>query len=545
MAIDFTGLFTDLGHGFYIQEVVNTARGTTIPPTVSTFVNAFGRSSLPYHDIVDGTAADLTNYQTSGSGLVNSLKSTLANLVIQFVADDVSLQSPTLSNSMAELIRQMRAGSKSVKSNTVTASASACAGNGNGVMVVSAKRYDGLLQQTAYAEVMQLKCTSAGNPATAGFSIAGQLGVSDPLSWQWPGGSGATSGITAIDASKNSLVINGGMDVSTLIVDQPDSWIFTVGVPTTDYRMSVYEVQQIVVSGTPTAGTYRINFTDPLGYVQSTAPIAFNASGLIVQNALRQLEGLESVTVATTGTLPNYTHQITYTGVPGNLTQLTVSNSTTSGTFTVSTPTNGDALAYVNQSLILISDGSTLTTFYQPLTLLPLTQYAFNGWLAVNSIPSAGVLTIDLINGISGSVIADEQGANNTLAISAPGLFTTFTAHGTTFRTPRVLPPIIYLRIRISTAIDNATLLAIDHCALSPVATLYNGGPAVALFSGSSPFTAGDAQNPADKFTITVANDYGGELACYFERNFGMASLGLVLPSVTDGSETESDSLIA
>lgn len=76
----------------------------------------------------------------------------------------------------------------------------------------------------------------------------------------------------------------------------------------------VTEVQTIAISGTPTGGTYTLTFDG-----KTTAGIAYNADAAAVQAALRAVAGLELVEVETlSGTTPNFTHQITLTGVGGS-----------------------------------------------------------------------------------------------------------------------------------------------------------------------------------------------------------------------------------
>ena len=77
---------------------------------------------------------------------------------------------------------------------------------------------------------------------------------------------------------------------------------------------SVTETQTIVMSGTPTGGTYTVTFDG-----KTTAAIAYNASAATLQAALRLIAGLELVTVSSTGSTPNFTHTVVMTGVGGSL----------------------------------------------------------------------------------------------------------------------------------------------------------------------------------------------------------------------------------
>lgn len=75
------------------------------------------------------------------------------------------------------------------------------------------------------------------------------------------------------------------------------------------------EVQTIVISGTPSAGTYTISFPDGVT-TYTTAALAYDAGQAAVQAALRLLPGLAQVTVVTTGSTPNFTHTVTLTAAP-------------------------------------------------------------------------------------------------------------------------------------------------------------------------------------------------------------------------------------
>lgn len=112
----------------------------------------------------------------------------------------------------------------------------------------------------------------------------------------------------------------------------------------------VAEVQTITISGTPTGGTYTITFNDGFGAARTTAAIAYDATSATVQAALRLLAGLEFVTVAQSGSAPNYTHTVTLTAAPAaagtsSPPQFTVTDNTTGGAhaITPATTTPGTA----------------------------------------------------------------------------------------------------------------------------------------------------------------------------------------------------------
>jgi hypothetical protein len=543
MAIDFDTLFANLGKAFYAQELVNTARGTTIVPEVKDFLDQFGSSSIELKEAVSGVTGGLRSMQSGMSSQMTALQRAASNVIIQVVDDDVTIERKDITTALREIIRQMVAGMETIDASTAAASASGPSGDGDGVLVTSAKRPDGKNAENALAEAITFECTADSSPATATFSAKGDARISDRLSSDWPGGSGIQRTLQAIDAA-NSLLANGSFEDEDDIANVPDGWAVSVGTVGTTLKITDVEVQQIAITGSPSAGYYIINVTNAAGKVQSTAPLAYDATESDVEAAITLLVGFEDVTVASTGTSPNFTHVITYNGVAGNLSNVSVTNGTTGGSFSISQVTAGSAHSYVGKALEFDSDGSQLTTIQVPVSLKPLTQYAFNGWFKADSVPAAGVLTVDFVDGIGGSVIADQAGTSNSFTISCTGLSTSFAARNGSFRTPKALPPLTYLRIRITTAVSNTSSIFIDHCSLAEMTELYPDGPSAAIFSGAARFFKGDGQVLGDKFTLTVTNDRAGKFQEWFERNFDMRSKGLLLPSDSSGSETLLDSLI-
>ncbi len=544
MTINFTTLFTNLGKAFCVQELINTARGTTIQPEVKDFLDQYGSSSLELKNAVSGVEPANRSMKNGMDSLMSALRFATSNVIIETVDTDATLDQRNLTNALVELIRQMVAGMESVDASTGAVSTSGPSGNGDGVAVVSAKRADGKNAENVLAEVIAVECTADTTPETATFTLRGEARVDDRLSSDWPGGSGIIRSIQAIDAA-NSLLTNGTFEDETVVANSPDGWNVSVGTIGTTLKITDVEVQSITVTGPPTAGTYKINVTNAASKVQTTTPLAFDATGSDVQAAINELVGFEDVEVSTTGTSPLFTHTITFTGIAGNLATVSITNNSTGGTYTPAQVTAGSAHSYVGKAVEFDSDGSQLTTIECPVELEPLKQYAFNSWMKADVVPAAGVLTIDLVDGIGGSVIADQAGTNNSFTAAATGLSTSFAARNGVFRTPKVLPPIVYLRIRITTAVTNTSSVFIDHCALTEMTELYPDGPWAAIFSGAAAFTKGASQVLGDSFTVTVTNDRAGEFQEWFDRNFDMRTKGLLLPSVTDTSETQADSLIA
>lgn len=538
------GLFDVLGKAFHAQATIATAAGTTIPTEVDDLTEIFNNLAVtPELEAVVGLVSGTSDSARSvGQQQQGELNRFAQQFLIEFVHADATLPQKTLQRALEELIAQMVADAESVDASTVGASVTPGGSNvGDGVLLVSTKRGDGRSVETAYAETLRVSAPFGGSLRVEGEPRE------QPLSALWPGGSGASTGVPVVDAAA-SLLANGDMEDEDDVTDAPDDWIVSVGTIGTTLKMTDPEVQTIAVSGTPTGGYYLLHWTNPAGKAQTTGPIAWNASGNAVQSALRALAGLSAVTVATTGTSPNLTHTVTFAGAGGNVAQFTSTNLMTGGTpaITHGTTSAGTAFVYAGGKAVEFdSDGSQLTTLNQRLTnLRPLTAYAVSLWAVADVVPAAGVFTVDLVDGIGGSVIADAQGTNNTFTFAAADLTTSWqhlselVSGECVFRTPAVLPPLVYLRIRISTAVSSGTSVFVDHVALAEMVAAYAGGPLLAAFAGATAFATDD------EWTVAVTNDRAGTVQEWCERNFGLAALGLLLPSNAGGTETIPDSVV-
>jgi hypothetical protein len=554
MTVDFydgsnnDGLFNLLGKAFYAQQVINTALNTTIPTEVEDVIESFNLLTvdvdLTQH--IDNLATSMVANRQGLSGLMSEVQSYCRGLLIEVVYQDVPLDSKAIKPALVELIAQMETNSESVDASTVGITVTAGGSNtSDAAIVTSTKRGDGLVQENSLAETITATAITTSRTATIQFKGESARSKLDPT---WPGGSGARLSVVAVDANSSSLLSNGGMETEDTVDNQPDNWVVSVGVVGTTVKMTNVEVQTVAISGTPTGGHYLLHWVNADSKSQTTGPIAYNATSSTVQAALRSLEGLENVTVSSSGTTPNFTHTITFTGQGGNVSQLTSTDNMTGGTPAIAhaTTTAGTAqVFYGSKALEFDATGSEQTTIQQRVTgLAPETAYAVHLWAIADVVPAAGVITIDLVDGIGGSVIADAAGTNNSITFNAADLTTSWqsltdlVSGECVFRTPTVVPGLVYLRIRQSTAVSAGTSVFIDQVAFTSMSRLYPGGPYVAAFTGSTEIKA------ADTWSVAVTNDRAGGLQEWFNRNFDTANLGLLLPSDSGGSETIPDAVI-
>lgn len=547
-AVNHDGLFDILGKVFKVQTDINTSRGTTIPADILALITYFNKIT-PAEAIepsIQPVTTSIAGYQSGVSGTVSTMQAFAQAFTIAFVNAAATQTDKTLSTALKAVITQMKSAGDSVDASAVTVTVTAGTNTGDGVVLASKKRGDGLTQENMLAETITGTVQTAALAASIAF--LGQNKASSALGQDWPLGSALTRTLTAVDATSGggSLLLNGGFETQATAANVPDSWILSVGTPGTTCNMTVTEVQTVAISGTPTGGFYCLKFTAASGKVYITGPLAYNAAASDVQAALRLLPGLSQVTVTATGTSPNYTHTVTFTGIGGNVNQLTSTSDLTGGApvITHGTTTGGTAQVFAgNSAVYFTSNGAELTTLNQQVTLSPQTAYAISLWACCDVVPGAGVITIDLVDGIGGTVLQDVQGNSQSITFNASALTTSFQhlkalqAAECVFRTPAALPTVVYLRIRISTAVTNTRKVFFDQCALVAMTEMYSGGPLLAAFAGSTAFAAGDS------WSVATTNDRAGLLREWCQRNFDMASLGLLFPS--SGSPTIPDSVVS
>lgn len=667
MTIPFDDLFETLGKAFAVQSAANTARGTTLPTAVDGLLTQF--NSLDPDATLEAAATGIPSALSGGQSGLSSLLTGIQTFCSQYLIATVNADNPqanrTLPTALAELIKQMKAASETVDASTPGVSVAYGSSNiGTGKLIFSTKRGDGLVQENIIPETILARVS--GNGQTASIVFTGQQAAPSLLDHNWPDGSGVSTTITSVSAA-SSILANGDMEDEDDIANSPDDWTVEVGTIGTTIKMTDVAVQTVIISGTPTSGYYRLKYSsDGDDATRVTGLIAYNADATAVQAALRTIPGLELVTVTSTGTTPNFTHTITFTGRGGNLSNLSSTNTFDTGSIAHNTTTFGSDHTFAGgKSVEFDSNGSQLVTIYQRVTSLqPLNSYAVSLWGKHDVAPAAGTMIVELVKGDGSDItdiIEDEQGVPNSFAFNvddltswkhctevveavneqqtltitgtptggsftlyydgqttgaiaynanaaavqsalealsninvgdvtcsggafpgtpvvvtftgrlaaraigkmiavasftggtAPAITITVSRPGSTaepvFRTPSVLPSAIYLRIRTAIAISSGTSLFLDDVAMAAMRALYTGGPMFAAFSpanvGPKVLSGGKSWAEGDSFTITVSNDRAGAFQEWFNRNFNMTSLSLLLPSDTAGNETILDSLIA
>ena len=186
--------------------------------------------------VFDGAYAQMTQYQGVHSSLQSYIQTAAQNTLIQMVADDTLQPVNTVNNGLIYLRSQMVANNQTIQQPTVTSSVAAGgSNNGNGVCISSVTNSQGIQSDYILTDSVVVTCTSdSQGSATLGsepFSVVGQQAESNPLQWDWPLGSGVSGQVTATDnhLSAQSNVLQNSDFHTTTTPNLPDSWTVVTG----------------------------------------------------------------------------------------------------------------------------------------------------------------------------------------------------------------------------------------------------------------------------------------------------------------------------
>lgn len=541
MTISFADYCGKFGKGVTALNAFLTAARTTIPAEVEDYIQEFDGDSEAMQATTSNVSTALSQFKGQAAGAAEAtIAASLRSMLLATVAADNPTPRGSLTEAIAELVKQMLSESETFDAPTVSVTPSYGGSNvGDGLAIVSSKDVRGRNLVYMLPETIEGVVTRADAIGTATVQFDGEESIDSPFSVDWPGGSGISQVLTSsIGNTAGNLIGNASFATADATeADLPAGWIAKGMEVGTTILLTPVEVQRLVIASSPTAGYYTITYTAADGTKQTTGLIAWNATETTVQEALRNLKGLSSITVSSSGTSPNFTHDITFTGVsvPGGTITVDTEN-LTGGTITPSKPTAGTAYAARGARVMQWDpDGAEDQVMHYPVALEPLTQYSFAVCLAANAVPSAGVITVDIVDGIDGTTIQDEAGANNSFTIDVTALDGTPTLYTGVFRTPVTLnSPQCYVRIRATTTIANDGNVYFDQIQLREMTQLYTGGPFVSIVSGGVDWAVGDT------ITLAVANNRAGDMLDWHNRIFRLREQDIYVPNASTGTLEDS-----
>jgi hypothetical protein len=546
MALTYThvngnGIFDFLGRLFKLMEQINACRGTDVAGKVDTAIDQFKKDSATTNAMemaLSIAPESLNQWQGTAESFLAQWRSIAQGYIRGVVLRDAVQPADSLDNAIAYLIAQMTADGAYVDPNVVGLTLTP--GGANSVndlaILYTFKGGDGKDLQNLLAESAAIDLTAAAGTSVTLRSL-GKESVAE-LDFTWPKGTAHNVQFAAIDPA-SSLLTNGDLD-DMAIENIPDDWALLDGLPGTAYLLTGWEVQDLAIAGTPTAGGYYLRYTSPAGPVYITARLNWDADSTAVETALRALPGLAEVTVALqAGTTPNFTHRITFVGVAGNVALLAAESQLDTGTITPSEVTAGDANAYRGRTLKVVGSAAANRRIYHQLPTLTADTVYFVGLRhKKTNTPAAGTVRVAIVPGFGGAVTQDSAGGNNstTFDLTTGAVTTSFTAGWLPIRVKPAQAQPLYLEIDVQN-LAAGTTYCLDDVVLLQGNQLYTGGPIVAAVAGNAP--------PAvtDKWTLASTNNRAGSFQEWFARVYDMRALGYLLP--TAGSTNIPDSLIA
>lgn len=542
---DHNGLFDLQGQAIAAIDALNTFAGTTLPAEFDDIVAAFEAATgypLDFQSAIQGLPNALVSWQSAGETLVGAIQTYIQQILAGMVNNEAGyqaiLQSDTLANQINYLIDEMTTQGAYIAPNTVGGTLTPGSNAGDVAMTWSLLNGKGYDEQNAYAETLTMTVNANPSATRPSIGVLGEPSV-NKLAATWPQGSGTTVTLTATTPT-SSLVPNGTFTAQAN-ANVPDSWVIGVGVPGTTITITAPEQQTVAIAGTPTGGVYCLKWTDADSITWTSPTLAYNASASSVQSALRTIPGLSLVTVTATGTTPNYTHTIVFTGVGGNPAQLTSVNLLSGGspTITHATTVSGVAGDYRGSSLTLVGDSSTLHSLCVPLSGLKTeTVYSCHLRIRRTGTATGASMTVGIIQSIGGAILDDTAGNANSLVIDLAAV--SASAHESewfTFRLPATAVSPVYLSLACTVAIPTGASIFIADVAVAAATQLYAGGPFAVAFSGINAPLAGDS------WTLAITNDHAGEWMDAYARYFNTMATDVFLPST--GSTLIDDALIA
>jgi hypothetical protein len=256
------GAFTRLGHLFGALADANALRGGAATARVLSGANLAARvntieadyaAGTAVQQLLDGIFGNLTSVQGGLSSLFSDYTTRAQNTLKAMYSIDQGvgatapasvLTASDLTTALRTLISQMTTAAASVNASVPAVGAQTAVGTpqGNPVFVFGVKNPQGQTLQYLFAEALTALATtdsqSGGTLGNEGYSVRGQVAVSDVWSPLWPGGSGASYSGNLVDGSKSNSTGNRltNSDFTAFVGNPnlPDNWVALVGTPGTD-----------------------------------------------------------------------------------------------------------------------------------------------------------------------------------------------------------------------------------------------------------------------------------------------------------------------
>lgn len=195
-------------------------------------------------------------------------------------------------------------------------------------------------------------------------------------------------------------------------------------------------------------------------------------------------------------------------------------------------------------ALEFAGDGATLSEITQDVTIAPNRKYVLGFWVRDDGTgPAAGTLVVSMED--SGGNIYNAA-TSLTTASKSVNLVTVgsiYVLQSVTFETPTDLPAggtTATIHVALTVALTNTRSAFIDGLFIAEMPQFGGkGGPFIVITPGATDFIR------EDRLKTTIVNNNEGQFVRGLDRYLDLYTKGLYIPSVTDGSETIDDALVA
>lgn len=216
MAINFTRLFTTLGKIAGGLNEVNTYRGTTLATRATTL-------SARYDSVLQDVPADLYTSLESARNAETRWVQYLQKLAQDTLIGEVVLDRPlirqTVRECLIELRSQMITGAQFLAQTPATVTVTPALTDGDAKFVATAVHSSGQTIQLALPDTYRISVPAGSlqgdTPYQEILGVDGVVQATPDTNWNWPGGSGVSTGMGVRDANGNVGLANGKMSTLT------------------------------------------------------------------------------------------------------------------------------------------------------------------------------------------------------------------------------------------------------------------------------------------------------------------------------------------
>ncbi|GAB4134091.1 MAG: hypothetical protein Kow0040_17330 [Thermogutta sp.] len=498
------GLFDVLGRLFFAaQSHVGTSAAES---ALRAAAASIGNSLTPSPESLAQTleiAAD-----AAGSARASQIRSVFAGAraAVRAWAEGETGRSVGLAEALERLREAMESGGYYLTPSQVSVGVSADAGNlGEAVLLVQTLAHDGLPAPDWLPQTLTVR--SATDLAA---EVPARRETDHPL---WPGGSGSADPPRVLPLLPEQTILRNDA-LAPGAADPVRDWIVvgaglsTVAPPQDEIRFTAE----------PTGGYFRLAAVNHRGTSRTGGNLAWNASPEQVAQALRSLDyEFESAQVSRRSDGPGYV--VDWVRGRPDLAVPSVESQLTGATASITRVRAGTPGAFAGYAAKITGDGTAAPGIFQRIPGASRDRAASLIVRAWHDGATAGTLQIGLFADASTSAAAvtGPNGAPNTASFNLSGL-SAGTYHLLTC--PLAIPAgaAPYVGLRMTAPLDSGKSLALSWPRLI-VWTRHTERPDWVLLPERFGVYAGDA------WTVSVANDMGGDLLTWWVRCFGAAVL--------------------